>query len=184
MMKSIYFIIISKKVFSLIISLIILLNVFSVALINNIECIELSNKYAANTIIKCCNITVVLPIKIVTKFFKINISNEIVEQTPLHTSGTENKNQKNENNKMFFQCAVVEDVSFFNLAGTYKNLTQGALLNLYQNYINNGYNVIFMKMFLLLFVVMFSGNIILARGDTENFVENKINKNIKRIRLV
>lgn len=172
------FVLLSKKAASLIISFMILLNVFSVVIINNAENIEMSNKYAADTITKYCNIAVLLPIKIVTNFFKTNISNDIETATPIQTSNKDKKSKK-DNTKEFFQSAVVED----DVSSTqfFKNLMPADLIG-FQNYYNNVKDVLFVISFLLLLVVLFRGNMIFARGDTEDII---IKKNInKLVRLV
>ena len=178
MKKQLYFITYFRKVLSLIISAMILLNVFGIIIINNAEKIGASNKYAKDTITKCCNLTVIIPLKIVNSFFNMNTADNIAKQVPLRTTESEKKNQKDKNNKTFFQCAVFEDTSFFNAAGTGKNITQGALLNSYQDYISSS-DVNSVILLSLLFVVLFGGNMILARGDTEN-ITKKINNILKK----
>lgn len=168
----------SKKVASAIISVMILLNIFGVVLINNAENIEISNKYAANTITKYCNMAVMIPMKIVSSFFKINTSTDIGTTVPAQTS-KQNKKSKKDNGKNFYQSAVVEDeassLQFF------KNLTEAGLVNSQYNY-SNVSNTLFAVSIMLLFIVLFNGNMILARGDTEDII---IKKNINKIvRLV
>ncbi len=167
-----------KKAASLIISFMILLNVFSVVLINNAENIELSNRYAKDTITKYCSIAVLLPMKIVSSFFKTNTSSSIGTPVPVQASNKSKKSKK-DNTKEFFQSAVVEDdvssIQFF------KNPSPAVLTN-FQNNFNNKKDVLFVISFLLLFVVLFRGNMIFARGDTEDII---IKKNIdKLVRLV
>ncbi len=156
----------------------ILLNVFSVVLINNVENIELSNRYARDTITKYCSIAVLLPMKIVSSFLKANTSSDIGTPIPVQSSNKEKKSKK-DNTKEFFQSAVVEDdisvIQFF------KNLVPASLTDFISSY-NNLNNVLFVISFLLLFVVLFRGTMIFARGDTEDII---IKKNInKLVRLV
>ncbi len=169
----------SRKVFSLVISVMILLNVFSVVLINNTENIEMSNRFATNVISKYCNMAVMIPMKIVSSFFKANISTDIGTKAPMQATN-ENKKSKKDNQKEFFQSAVVEDENFSFQFG--KNLIPVATIDFQSIYNNNLNNILFTIASIFLFVVLFSGSMILARGDTENII---IKKNInKLVRLV
>lgn len=173
------FILLSKKLFALIISLMMLLNVFSVVLVNNVENIELSNKYAADTITKYCSIAVLIPIKVVNSFFKINTSFDIGTSVPPQTSN-KNKKSKKDNTKEIFQSAVIEDgISSVQFT---KNLTYTNLISFQNTYNNDAKDILFVVSLMLLFIVLFRGNMILARGDTEDII---IKKNInKLVRLV
>lgn len=169
----------SKKIVSLIISAMILLNVFSVVLINNAESIESSNRYVSDTITKYCNIAVLIPMKIVSSFFKINTSSDIGATVPAKAANN-NRKSKKDNSKTFFQCAVFEDAN--SSIQFYKNLSQTSLISIENVYNNKINEVLFVLSIMLLFVVLFSGNMILARGDTEDII---IKKNInKLVRLV
>ena len=82
-MEKSLFLLPSKKIISLILSVMIILNVFSVVLIYNAESIEESKNYTTDTIAKYCNIAVDIPMKLMSHFFKDDVSNSIGMLAPI-----------------------------------------------------------------------------------------------------
>ncbi|MBR4632420.1 MAG: hypothetical protein IKO48_03770 [Elusimicrobia bacterium] len=170
-MEKSLFLLPSKKIISLILSVMTILNVFSVVLIYNAESIEESKNYTTDTIAKYCNIAVDIPMKLMSHFFKDDVSNSIGMLAPIKNSDNGNKKQEKDGLNDLFQYAVANDnISSVNFV---KSLFFPVLLPFYNVEISkHNCNIDVIVLEILLFIILFNGSIMLARGDTEDIINN------------
>lgn len=164
----------------MILSAFILANSFSLMFIKNADFVDLDGINTVSSISKYYNLMSLVPIKIVTEFLNLDmdISNSIGTTTPV--KNTEKKNTTDNTNTDF----AFTSYSFTNLVQSYNKFIKCNLVGITEDYSLYFSNFSTIICFLsILYIFIFKGNMILARGDTENnIIINKIEK--KFVRLV
>lgn len=170
-----------KKFFSMLLSVVILTNAFSFVSRENTDLFSVDDVYTVSSISKYYNLLSLLPIKIVSEFLSINVcdSNSVgTKQTSNSKHKNSNKNKTTSTTDFAFNISSVT-----NFVCSYSKFVKYNLFGLTNNL--NFSKIcceLSMSCIVSMFVFVFSGCMVLARGDTEdNIIINKIENKVVRL---
>ncbi len=170
-----YYLFYHKKIFAIILSLAIAGNLISSYVLDDIKNADLSTSVytVSNTLSRYCNMVVDFPVVFVTEFLNSEQTSLKNKQQPIKSDKKQN-DKKNNRNKQIVSIVFTENISLLkNIKDNiYKILSESIQL------CNESIKIINSTVFMfLLFLVLFKGTDMLARGETEdNILYLKINK--------
>lgn len=177
-----YYLFYHKKIFAIILSLTIMGNLISFSVLDDIKGADLnvSVSVVTNTVTQYCNMMVDLPIVFVTDFLNNEKSSLQNDQLPVKSDKKQN-DKKTEKNKQIVSIVFTENVNLFKNIKDSVDKNLSVSMQLCNENIKTTNSIVYM---FLLFLVLFNGTTVLARGETEdNIMYKKINI-MRKLRFV